>query len=79
MAATGTKRALTSPCSTRSAAIDPTPTPTAKRASIIVTTCSLAKSTSLANAGSPDTTVAPNNQNQDTARIGSSNAGRDVT
>ncbi len=78
-AAIGTYRALTSPWSSRSATIEPTPTPTAKSASISVTTCSLAKRTSLANAGSPDTTVAPNSQNQDTARIGNNSAGRDVT
>ena len=75
-AATGTKRALTSPCSSRSASIEPRPTPTANSASISVTTCSLANSTSLANTGSPDTTVAPNSQNHEIASIGSSSAGR---
>jgi hypothetical protein len=33
----------------------------------------------LANDGRPDTTVAPNNQNHETARIGRRRAGRDVT
>ena len=72
----GTKRALTSPCSSRSATSEPTPMPIAKSASISVTTCSFAKSTSLANTGSPETTVAPNSQNHDTARIGSNNVAR---
>ena len=52
------------------------PTPTAKSASIIVTTCSFAKSTSLANTGRPDTTMNAKSQNQDVARIGSSSCGR---
>ena len=55
------------------------PTPIAKSASIIVTTCSLAKSTSLASTGRPETTVAPKSQNHEMARIGSSSSGRLVT
>ena len=50
--------------------------PMANSASISVTTCSLANSTSLASTGSPDTMVAPTSQNQEIARIGSRSAGR---
>ena len=75
----GTKRPLTSPCSSFSARIDPAPTPIAKSASIIVTTCSLAKSTSFANTGNPETTMNAKSQNQEVARIGSRSWGRCVT
>ena len=78
-AAIGTNRALTSPCSSFSARIEPRPTPIANSASIIVTTCSLAKRTSFANTGRPETTIRPNSQNHDVARIGSSRLGRLVT
>ncbi len=55
------------------------PTPTAKSASISVTTCSLANSTSLASVGSPETIVAPNSQNHEIARIGIRSARRLTT
>ena len=67
----GTWRPLTSPCSRRSARIEPRPTPSAKSASISVTTWPSAKRTSLAKTGRPATIVAPNSQNQEIASTGS--------
>ena len=78
-AATGTKRALTSPCS-RSARIGAEADTHRKSASIMTATCSLAGARPW-QGGESRTTVAPNSQNQVqyTARIGRNNAGRDVT
>ena len=53
--------------------------PIAKSASISVTTCSSANSTSFAKTGRPDTSVPPINQNHDSASTGRNSSSRDAT